>query len=119
MITEKQVKELASHWIEAWNSHNLDVIMSHYDEEVVLTSPVAQKILNSPSGIVKGKDALKAYFAKGLELIPDLKFELIDVMWGVNSLVLYYMNQRGTKVGEYMEFDPSGKVVRVVANYNE
>lgn len=33
--------------------------------------------------------------------------------------VLYYVNQKGTKSGEFMEFDASGKVIRVVANYSE
>jgi hypothetical protein len=39
-------------------------------------------------------------------------------MWGLNSMVLYYINQNGTKTGEFMEFDANGKVIRVVANYS-
>ena len=46
------------------------------------------------------------------------KFELLDVMWGLNSVVLYYVNQKGSRTGECMEFGPTGKVSRVVANYN-
>jgi hypothetical protein len=30
---------------------------------------------------------------------------------------LYYVNQNGTKSGEFMELDANRKVVRVVANY--
>jgi hypothetical protein len=92
--------------------------MSHYTAEVVLVSPVAAKILNDPSGAVKGKEALRAYFTRGLEAYPNLKFDLIDVMWGLSSVVLYYVNQKGTKTGEFMEMDSERKVVRVVANYN-
>jgi len=55
MLTEKQAKQLAAHWIEAWNVHDLDAIMSHYDDDVVLTSPFAQKILNMPSGTVNAR----------------------------------------------------------------
>ena len=118
MLTEDKARNLAAHWIQAWNSHDLDEIMSHYGEDVVLVSPVAAKILNDPSGTVKGKDALRAYFKRGLEVYPNLKFDLIDMMWGLSSVVLYYVNQKGTKTGEYMEIDSKGKVVRVVANYN-
>ena len=118
MLTEDKARNLASHWIEAWNSHDLDEIMSHYGEDVVLTSPVAARILNDPSGTVKGRDALRAYFKRGLEAYPSLKFDLIDMMWGLSSVVLYYANQRGTKTGEFMEIDSNGKVIRVVANYN-
>jgi len=92
--------------------------MSHYAQEIVLVSPVAAKILNEASGTVKGKKALRAYFQKGLEVYPNLKFELLDVMWGLSSMVLYYVNQNGTKTGEFMELDPKEKVIRVFANYN-
>lgn len=118
MLTEDEARSLASHWIKAWNSHDLDEIMAHYGEDVVLISPVAAKILNDPSVTVNGKDALRGYFKRGLEAYPNLKFDLIDVMWGLSSVVLYYVNQRGTKTGEFMEIDSKGKVIRVVANYN-
>jgi len=118
MLSEDDARMFASHWIQAWNSHDLNKIMSHYGNDVVLISPVAAKILNDPSGTVKGKEALRAYFKKGLEVYPELNFELIDLMWGISSIVLYYVNQRGSKSGEFMEMDNQGKVVKVVANYN-
>jgi predicted ester cyclase len=91
--------------------------MSHYCPEIVLTSPVAAMLLKDASGTVVGKEALRAYFKRGLEAYPGLTFELLDVMWGISSVVLYYVNQTGTKTGEFMELDASRKVVRVVANY--
>jgi hypothetical protein len=118
MLTQKEAQEFARHWVAAWNSHNLDEIMSHYAADVVLVSPAAAKILNDPSGTVKGRQAVRAYFSRGLEAYPDLKFELIDVLWGLASVVLYYVNQRGTKTAEFMEIDAGSKVTRVVANYN-
>jgi ketosteroid isomerase-like protein len=119
MLTKKDANEFANHWVNAWNSHDLDEIMLHYAMDIVLVSPVAAKILNDPSGVVKGTETLRAYFRRGLEAYPNLKFELIDVMWGVSSIVLYYVNQRGTKTGEFMEIDADVKVTRVVANYND
>ena len=119
MLTGKVANEFADHWVKAWNSHDLDEIMFHYSTDIVLVSPVAAKLLNDPSGMVKGKEALRAYFRRGLEAYPNLKFELIDVLWGVSSVVLYYVNQKGTKTGELMEMDSDVKVTRVVANYND
>jgi ketosteroid isomerase-like protein len=118
MLTKDDARDLASHWVRAWNAHDLDEIMSHYAEDVVLVSPVAAQILKDPSGTVKGKEAVRAYFKRGLDAYPNLKFDLIDVMWGLSSVVLYYTNQKGAKTGEFMEIDSKGKVVRVVANYN-
>ena len=92
--------------------------MSHYAEDVVLVSPIAARLLNDPSGRVKGRDALRAYFEKGLQAYPNLKFDLLDTMWGLSTVVLYYGNQKGTKTAECMEIDLNGKIVRVVANYS-
>lgn len=111
-------KEFAQDWISAWNSHDLDRILSHYASNVVLTSPVAANVTGEASGTVNGKAALRDYFRKGLELFPNLQFALLDVMQGLSSVVLYYENQKGTRTGEFMEFDADGKVVRVVANYS-
>ena len=118
MLTEADARRLASHRIAAWNAHDLDAILSHYRDDVVLQSPIAARLLGDPAGTVRGKPALRAYFQKGLAAYPTLSFELLDVMWGLSSVVLYYRNQQGTKSGEFMEVDSAGKVVRVVANYN-
>jgi ketosteroid isomerase-like protein len=118
MLTEAETRQFADHWVLAWNSHDLDAIMSHYAQEVVLTSPVAAKLLSELSGTVAGKEALRAYFNVGLDAYPNLAFELLDVMYGISSVVLYYVNQKGTKTGEFMEFNAEHLVVRVVANYS-
>jgi len=118
MLSETEARQFAHSWVQAWNSHDLDAVMSHYSPEVVLTSPTAARLLNDLCGIVSGKQALRSYFQRGLEAYPNLTFELLDVMWGVSSVVLYYVNQKGTKTGEFMEFGTNQKVVRVVANYN-
>lgn len=118
MLTQEKARSFAVEWIEAWNSHDLERILTHYADDIVLVSPVAAKLLNDPSGTVRGKEALRAYFKKGLDAFPQLHFELIEVMWGLASVVLHYKNQKGTKSGEFMEFDGEGKVVKVVANYS-
>ncbi|HEY1799712.1 MAG TPA: nuclear transport factor 2 family protein [Terriglobales bacterium] len=118
MLTEENARRFATEWFDAWNSRDLDRIISHYADNIVLISPVAAKLLNDPAGAVRGKQALRAYFQKGLEAYPQLKFEPIEVMWGLSSVVLYYVNQKGTKSGEFMEIDSDGKVVKVVANYS-
>ena len=118
MLTEKDARQFAEHWVAAWNSHDLDAIMSHYDVDVVLISPVAAKILDNPSGTVEGDAALRNYFKRGLELYPNLHFELLDVMCALSSIVVYYKNQRGTRTAEFMEFGKNEKIIRVVANYS-
>ncbi len=110
--------KLAKEWVAAWNAHDLEAILAHYDEAIELTSPVAAQLLGVPDGRVVGKANLRAYFRRGLEAYPELRFDLEDVMWGVGSVVLCYRNQKGTRSAEFMELSASGKVLRVVANYS-
>jgi len=117
-MTEIQAHTFAKEWIAAWNSHDLDAIMSHYAPEVVLISPIAARLLGGSSGMVVGKEALLGYFRRGLEVYPNLAFTLLEVMWGVSSIVLHYVNQNQTKSGEFMEVGPDGKVLKVVAHYS-
>jgi predicted ester cyclase len=117
-VTKDDAWKLANHWVAAWNAHDLDLIMMHYDDAVELTSPVAARLLEKPDGKVTGKANLTAYFQRGLEAFPELHFHLEDVLWGLNSVVLYYTNQKGTRTAEFMELSATGKVVRIVANYN-
>ncbi len=117
-MTKDEAWSLANHWLAAWNAHDLDLIMTHYDDAIELTSPVAARLLGTPDGKVAGKSNLRAYFQRGLEAYPELHFHLEDVLWGMNSIVLYYVNQKGARTGEFMELSAAGKVLRVVANYS-
>jgi predicted ester cyclase len=117
-VTRDEAWNLANHWVGAWNGHDLDLIMTHYEDAIELTSPVAAQLLGTPDGKVVGKANLRAYFQRGLEAYRELHFRLEDVLWGVNSVVLYYTNQKGTRTAEFMELSATGKVVRVVANYS-
>jgi predicted ester cyclase len=118
VVTKDDAWSLANHWVAAWNAHDLDLIMTHYEDAVELTSPVAARLLGTSDGKVVGKANLRAYFQRGLGAFPELHFHLEDVLWGLNSVVLYYTNQKGTRTGEFMEMSATGKVARVVANYN-
>jgi predicted ester cyclase len=117
-MTKDAARELANDWVAAWNAHDLDLIMTHYEDAIELTSPAAAQLLGTADGRVVGKPNLRAYFQRGLEAYPELRFQLEDVLWGINSVVLYYTNQKGSRTAEFMELSANGKVARVVANYN-
>jgi predicted ester cyclase len=117
-LTRDEAWKLANDWVAAWNAHNLDMIMAHYEDAIELTSPVAAQLLGTTDGKIVGKANVRAYFQRGLAAYPDLQFRLENVLWGVNSVVLYYANQKGTRSAEFMELSAAGKVERVVANYS-
>src|SRR5437868_15470998 len=75
-VTREDGWRLANHWVAAWNAHDLDLIMSHYDDAVELTSPIAAQLLGTPDGKVVGQVNLRNYFQRGLQAYPELHFQL-------------------------------------------
>ncbi|MFG2849030.1 nuclear transport factor 2 family protein [Kitasatospora sp. NPDC048296] len=106
----------ARDWAAAWNSHDLERILAHFTEDVVFASPRIVEIIGDPSGEVRGKDALRDYWAKGLEHLPDLHFTVEDVRASVDTLVINYRNERGRAVAEVLTFR-DGLVCRGLGAY--
>jgi hypothetical protein len=107
----------AADWIDSWNSHDLDRILSHYEDNFEMSSPVIIQVAGEPSGTLHGKSAVGAYWKKALALIPDLQFELLSVLAGVNSITLYYKGARDQLAAEVFHFGPNQKVKRAFAHY--
>jgi uncharacterized protein (TIGR02246 family) len=119
MLTAAQADELAQHWIEAWNDHDLERIIAHYADDVVFLSPFIQKIGASPSGPVRGRDALRAYFAAALDKYPALTFRLRGVFRGIDSVTLLYDSVNGLLAAETMMLNRRHQVSRVLAQYDK
>ncbi len=98
-------QEFADNWVQGWNAHDLEQVLSHFAEDVVFTSPVAVQLLDIDDGVIRGKPALRHYWSEGLRRIPDLHFDLLGVYVGVSTLVINYRNQRGGLVNEVLIFD--------------
>ncbi len=107
----------ARDWVSAWNAHDLERILAEYADDVELSSPFVRRLMGGNDDVVRGKAALRAYFARGLQAFPMLQFELVRVYGGVRSCVLEYHSVNGRRSGELMEFDAAGKVCRVLAHY--
>ncbi|MEW2131386.1 nuclear transport factor 2 family protein [Streptomyces sp. NPDC005435] len=91
-------------WVTAWNAHDLDTLLAHFADDVTFRSPVAAQLLGG-DGVIRGKDALRAYWEEGLRRIPGLRFEVVGSYVGVDSLVINYRNQKGGLVNEVLLFD--------------
>jgi hypothetical protein len=105
----------AQAWIAAWNTRDLEAILSHYSADIVFLSPYAERVIGT--GRVVGIEALRAYWRRGLDANPDLHFELDTVLAGFEALTILYRNHRRQQVAETVEFDEAGKVVRSFACY--
>ena len=116
-MTIEEARTFAEKWINSWNSHNLDDILSHYAEDIEVTTPMIKLATGHERASLSGKQAVEKYWDSALNKLPDLHFELVQVTAGVNSVALYYKSVMGKMAIEVMFFNPEGKVNKMVAHY--
>ena len=116
-LTPEFAQRFAAEWIAAWNAHDIDRVLQHYREDFDFRSPVIITTVGEPSGHLRGKAAIAAYWRVALSRNPSLHFELIDVLVGASSLTLYYRGHRGT-AAETFVFDDAGLVQQSTACYS-
>jgi len=117
-MTNEEARQFAEHWIAAWNKHDLEEILSHYTDDFEMTTPMIQRLLGIESGTLKGKKAVGDYWRVALQKIPDLKFSVIEVTSGINSVSVFYNAVLGKKAIETFLFNNEGKVFKAFATYN-
>ncbi|MBI3649996.1 MAG: nuclear transport factor 2 family protein [Acidobacteria bacterium] len=119
MITTVEARQFAQEWVAAWNAHDLEKILSHYTDDIELTTPFIVRAMNEPSGRLQGKDQVREFWALGLSRLPDLHFELIEVLSSMESITIYYKAVLGKLSAEVFFLNEEGKAYRSVSHYNE
>ena len=115
-LSEDIIAAFAREWIEAWNAHDIDRILSHYREDVRFVSPIAARF-GARYGELRGRLALRDYFERGLASYPALHFEPIAALGGIGSIALHYRSVENRQAIEVMELDAGGQIRRAAAHY--
>ena len=108
---------LGREWIAAWNAHDLARVLALYAEDSEMTSDRIPALGFDASGTLHGKERIRAYWSKALAMLPNLHFELIDTYVSPDSIVVFYQNERGAKICEYLRLDAEGKIRQGSANH--
>jgi ketosteroid isomerase-like protein len=109
--------EIINDWLDAWNDHDLERIMQHYADNVEFTAQTVVTRWDKADGTLKGKEALRKHFAKGLALAPDIHFTLEEILFAPNGYAVLYHRDNGNRVLDAVELDDSGLAIKVTAYY--
>ena len=113
-MTREIAETFAAQWAEAWNGRAVETVLEHFHDEVVFRSPTALAVVGSP--IVRGKEALRAYWAAALVRVTSLRFTLDHVVWDSvqRELAIIYTSEidgKSKRVSENLTFNDRGQVV--------
>ena len=113
-MTREIGETFAAQWAAAWNRRDVEAVLTHFHDDVVFSSPTALAVVGSP--VVRGKDALRAYWTAALARIGSLRFTLDRVVWdpvGLELAIIYTsdIDGKSKRVSENLIFDSRGHVV--------
>jgi ketosteroid isomerase-like protein len=113
VITPTFARAFAVEWIAAWNSGDLERIFSHYADDFEMRSPLIAERGFSPTGTLRGKDAIRPYWGAGLAgAVPPIRFELVDAYAGVGTIAIHYRSVGRKYVVEVIELDDERRAIR-------
>jgi len=66
-ITKLWADDFVHDWVEAWNTHDLVRVLSHYTDDFEMSSPFIAQFTGESSGVIAGKDTIAAYWRTALQ----------------------------------------------------
>ena len=78
-------------WLAAFNNRDLDGLLELYTEDAVHTSPKLRDRRPETGGEVRGKVALRAWWADCFARLPHLRYEERRIAVGEGVLMLVYL----------------------------
>ncbi len=109
----EKIKIGATKWVEAWNRKDIEKVMEHYADEIVFYSPTVRERWGIAEGKLKGKTNLQNHFLKGFALAPKLQFKLIEILTGIDGILIVYERETGKIVADYVVPDLAGRALLV------
>ena len=99
-------KQIALNWFEAFNQHNLDILLDLYDDDAEHYSPKLKVHQPKTNGLIKGKDALRDWWADAFKRLPNLHYEILKLTADDEQVFMEYIrrtpNEDDLRVGEVL-----------------
>ena len=113
MSTEKNLS-IAHLWFEAFNAHNLEKLLSLYDDEAQHFSPKLKIRLPETKGLITGKDALRTWWKDAFDRLSSLHYKVTSLTSNTDRVFMEYIriveNEDEMLVAEVLEIK-EGKII--------
>lgn len=101
-----EAEQLATAYVEAWNTQDYSAISDIVSESVVVHNPTA------PGGVVRGRDSLEAFMQEVVAGFPDFQVSILEIL-ASDDQVMYEAELTMTHEGEFEGIPPTGREVAV------
>lgn len=101
-------------WFEAFNAHNLEKLLSLYDDEAQHFSPKLKIRHPETNGLVSGKEALRTWWQDAFDRLPSLHYKATSLTSNADRVFMEYVrtvdNEDNMLVAEVLEIK-DGKII--------
>jgi predicted SnoaL-like aldol condensation-catalyzing enzyme len=108
-LTSVSNKQMALKWFEAFNEHNLEKLLSLYDDNAQHYSPKLKVRLPETKGLIKGKEALRSWWKDAFDRLPSLQYEVIKLTADDEQVFMEYVrhveHEEDLSVGEVLQIE--------------
>lgn len=106
-MNPEALNKIAHQWIDAFNRHDLEGLLTLYDDQAEHYSPKLKMRLPQTNGLIKGKNELRAWWKDSFDRLPSLHYEVIQLTPFQNRIFMEYlrhvMGKDDLRVGEMLE----------------
>lgn len=106
MATE-ELSQIAQRWFDAFNQHDLEKLLSLYDENAEHYSPKLKVRQPATNGLIKGKSSLRAWWRDAFDRLPSLHYEIVRLTPYQDRVFMEYIRhvegEEDLRVGEMLE----------------
>ncbi len=102
-------KDIARQWFEAFNNHDLEKLLSLYDDNAQHYSPKLKMRIPETKGLMNGKHALRNWWQEAFNSLPSLQYEVQKLTADESQVFMEYVRhvdgEPDMKVGEVLEIE--------------
>lgn len=84
---------IASKWFDAFNAHDLEALLSLYNNDAVHYSPKLKVRQPETKGLIKSKEALRAWWKDSFDRLPELHYEVSTLTSNGERVFMEYIRQ--------------------------
>lgn len=88
--TDGQTRAVAEAWLAAFEARDLDALLALYSDDATHTSPKIRERHPETGGELRGKPAMRAWWADAFARMPSLRYLATQITAGRDSVVLEY-----------------------------
>jgi ketosteroid isomerase-like protein len=106
-MSSSELNKIALKWFSAFNEKKLEQLLSLYHDNAEHFSPKLKILHPETKGLIKGKEALRAWWRDAFERLPSLNYEVIRLTSQDDRVFMEYVRhvvgENDLYVGEMLE----------------